>query len=101
MSLAVTSSMTWWCLRPLMAANMPRIMRGSAPCSWAAGSGDFGDGGGIDAGLAGDGDGRDAVLGRRDALDLARVRCLVGAGVGHRAPDQADRGRGVQRLGDL
>src|SRR2546423_654547 len=26
MSLAVTSSITWWFFRPLMAANMPRIM---------------------------------------------------------------------------
>src|SRR5918997_4920097 len=29
MSLAVTSSITWWFLRPLIAANMPRIMRAS------------------------------------------------------------------------
>jgi hypothetical protein len=31
MSLAVTSSITWWFLRPLIAANMPRIMVRSLP----------------------------------------------------------------------
>src|ERR1700712_585922 len=100
MSLAVTSSMTWCCFRPLMAANMPRIMRESTPCSWVAGSGDFGDGGGIDAGGAVDGDGRDAVLGGGDALDLAGVERLVGVHVGHGPADQTDCGRGVQRSGD-
>src|SRR3954447_24420074 len=101
MSLAVTSSMTWCCLRPLIAANMPRIMSGGAPGSWAAGSGDFGDRGRVDAGETADGDGGDAVLGGGDLLDLAAVQLVVGVEVGDIAADQADRGRGVQRRGDL
>src|SRR4051812_29100373 len=101
MSLAVTSSMTWCCLRPLIAANMPRIMGGGAPCSWAAGSGDFGDRGRIDAGLAGDGDRGDAILGGGDLLDLPGLQLVVGVQVRDGAADQADRGGGVQRLRDL
>jgi hypothetical protein len=31
MSFEVTSSITWWVLRPLMAANMPRIIGASTP----------------------------------------------------------------------
>src|SRR5687768_7243164 len=102
MSLAVASSMTWWFLRPLIAANMPRIMRGSAPCSWVAGSGDVGDGRWGDAGGTADGQRRDAVRGGGDTLDLAGLeRLAVDVDVGDRAADQGDRvGRG-ERLRDL
>src|SRR3954469_22053222 len=101
MSLAVTSSMVWCCLRPLIAANMPRIMRGGAPGSWAAASGDFGDRGRVDAGEAADGDGGDAILGGGDLLDLAGLQLVVEVEIGHGAADQAHRGGGVQRSGDL
>jgi hypothetical protein len=38
MSLDVTSSMVWWTLRPLIAANMLRIMGASIPFEGAASS---------------------------------------------------------------
>src|ERR1700741_2448627 len=101
MSLAVTSSMTWCCLRPLIAANMPRIMGGGAPCSWAAGSGDFDNRGRIDAGLAGAGDRGDAGAGGGALFVLAGLQLITGVDVRHGAADQADRGRRVQRRGDL
>src|SRR3954468_14542422 len=101
MSLAVTSSMTWCCLRPLIAANMPRIIRGGAPGSWVAGSGDFDDRGRVDAGEAADGDRGNAILGGVDLFDLAGLQLIAGVQVGHGAADQPDRGRGVQRSSDL
>src|SRR3954464_264079 len=100
MSLAVTSSIVWGCFRPLIAANIPRIM-GIGSLVSAAGSGDFGDGRGVDAGLAGDGEGGRATGVGGHLLDDAGLADAVGAGVRDGAADQADRGRAGELRGDL
>src|ERR1700755_513206 len=89
MSLAVTSSITWWFLRPLMAANIPRIMGASAPFS-SPGLGDLGDRGRVDTWCAAHGEGRLSVHGRV-LLDDARVGGAVLVRVGHGAAEKADR----------
>src|SRR5512132_3468994 len=83
MSFAVTSSIVWWFFKPLIAANMLRIMGASTPCLE-----DLGDRGGIDAVGPPDGQGRLAVGGRH-TLHLAGRGLVVLALVGDRAPDQA------------
>src|ERR1044071_692920 len=89
MSLAVTSSITWWFLRPLMAANMPRIIGASAPFGSSWGSGDLRDRGRVDTIGAAHGEGRLSVLGG-DLLDGAGVLGAVLVLVGHGAAQQAD-----------
>ena len=89
MSLAVTSSITWCCLRPLIAANMPRIMRASAPSASAAGQATCGDGRGVDSGVAGDGQ----LVGCRPWKwrRVSTVPVLVAVGV-----DVGDRSRPIR-----
>src|SRR3954471_4672806 len=84
MSFAVTSSIVWWFFRPLMAANMLRIIGASTPLE------DLGDRGGIDSVGAPDGKGRLAIGGRH-AIHRAGMGLVVLAGVGHGAPDEAHR----------
>src|SRR5919206_3386910 len=95
MSFAVTSSMTWWVLRPLIAANMPRIIAGLLLRPWRTGRlGDLCDGGRVDAGRAADREGHRALLAGRDALDDARDGLARrGVRVGHRPPDESERAR--------
>src|SRR5215218_10595947 len=105
MSFAVTSSITWWFLSPLIAENMPRIMRASL-----LGSRDLRDRGRVDTLGAADGeDGAAVLLG--DLLDDARVGHVGLVVPGHGAADQADglaelevRGHrlvGAGQVGDL
>src|SRR5919112_4181849 len=102
MSLAVTSIMTWWFLRPLIAANMPRIMRGSflSRGELATRSGDLVDGREAHAVDTADGQDGLAVHGG-GALDGAGLRHALGVDVGHGAADQV-HGAGERQLrGDL
>src|SRR5687767_6496891 len=90
MSLAVTSSITWWFLRPLIAANMPRIMVQSLLR-------DLRDLGGVDTGGAVDGQDGLAVL-LVDLLDDAGLRHVGAVGPGHGAAEEAD---GLAQLAGL
>src|SRR5688572_9521162 len=92
MSFAVTSSIVWWYLRPLIAAYMPRII-GASHSSLVVPdprSGDLGDRTGVDAVGAADPEDGLAVLGG-DALNDAGAGRARGIGVGDVAADQADR----------
>src|SRR6266540_197230 len=84
MSFAVTSSIVWWFFRPLIAANMLRIIGASLLLE------DLGDRGGIDAVGPPDGEGRLAV-GARHAIHLAGMGLVVLAEVRDGAPDEAHR----------
>src|SRR4051794_35248805 len=84
MSLATTSSIVWCALRPLIAANMLRIMRGRL----LLGSRDLRDGGRIDTRGAVDGE-DGAALRLVDLLDDAGGGHALRSGVGDRAPDEA------------
>src|SRR3954470_1596111 len=84
MSFAVTSSIVWWFFRPLMAANMLRIIGASTPLE------DLGDRGRIHAVDPLDGEGRLAVGGRH-AIHLAGMGLVVLAEVRDGAPDEAHR----------
>src|SRR4051812_24989937 len=91
MSLAVTSIITWCCLRPLIAANMPRIMGGIAPGSGGGGGGgDLGDRARVDPVDCADRELRGAALGD-DLLDDARVGDLLAVEVGDGLAEQAER----------
>src|SRR4051812_999179 len=96
MSLEVTSSITWWVLRPLMAANMPRIIGASTPSSRLS---DLRDGCGIDAVDAGHRQGRRAARGG-DLLDDTGVGKVVLVRVRHGPPDEVDRAAGREVGGD-
>src|ERR1700742_5281598 len=103
MSFAVTSSMTWWVLRPLIAANIPPLRGTPAPPapargrrSWVPGcdavrSSHLDDVGRRDARLAADGEGDLAFVAERDALDDALGGRLVVLHVGDRGPDEVER----------
>src|SRR3954453_16919095 len=97
MSLAVTSSITWWFFRPLIAANMPRIMRASVP--FVVALRDLGDGGGTDVVDAAHCQGRASVLGG-DLLDGAGVALPVLVDPGDGPAEEADRVAGREVLGD-
>src|SRR4051812_4947193 len=91
MSLAVTSSITWCCLRPLIAANMPRIMGGAAPGSGGGGGrGDCGDRARVDAVAPADRELGGAALGD-DLLDDAGMGDLLVVEVGDGLAEQAER----------
>src|SRR5689334_15524444 len=98
MSFDTTSSSVWWFLRPLIAANMPRIMGHRS-----FRSGDLADVGRVDPAHAVDGQSRGPARGL-DALDRAGLRLVVGVDVAHGVTDQRDGllsglGLGEVRLG--